>query len=56
MDAQQIETDCRLFAAQYPTHNVRQAIRSAESGLITWENLYRVFQRAMATAMNEVKR
>ena len=42
------------FAATYPTPNVREAVRYAESGVITWEQVYNLFRRSLGAALVEV--
>lgn len=44
------------FAASYPTPNVRLAVQYAESGRITWEQVYNLFKRSLGDAMAEVAR
>lgn len=42
------------FAATYPTPNVRAAVRYAEAGAITWQQVYDLFHRALGSALVEV--
>jgi hypothetical protein len=48
------EAECREFARQYPTDNVRRAIAVAESGLFTWAEIAGLFRGALAAGMAEV--
>lgn len=43
------------FAAAYPTPNVREAVRHAEAGRITWQQAYTLFQQALANGLAEVR-
>jgi len=39
------------FAATYPAPNVRAAVRHAEAGAFTWEQIYDLFKRALANGI-----
>lgn len=45
-----------LFLATYPTPNVRRAFALADAGAITWSQLYKLSQDALAVALAEVAR
>lgn len=49
-----IREEVALFAATYPTPNVRAAVAHAEAGTITWEQAHDLFKRALVTAVVEV--
>ncbi len=42
------------FAATYPTPNVRHALRLAQAGTITWQQVYDLFKKALAAGLAEV--
>ncbi len=42
------------FAATYPTPNVLRAVELAESGRITWEQVYNLFKSSLGAALVEV--
>lgn len=44
------EAACREFAAQFDLPNVQRAIRYAESGRISWFDLYEIAREALAKA------
>jgi hypothetical protein len=49
-----LRSQCLAFAEQYPTANVRRAVELAESGRLTWEQIYGLFRKAMGDALTEV--
>lgn len=51
-DTAAVRQQCLEFAASYPTPNVRLAVQYAESGRITWEQVYRLFGHAMGQALD----
>ena len=48
------KAQCLEFAASYPTPAVREAIRYAEAGAITWEQVAGLFKRSLTAAIVEV--
>lgn len=54
LTAAQIEADVRAFAAEFPTPNVLRAIRFAETGQVSWTDLYDIARDALAKANAEV--
>lgn len=50
------EAACREFAAQFDVPNVRRAIALAETGRISWFDLYRIAREAIAKAKAEAVR
>ena len=53
-DTNAIRQQVLEFAASYPTPNVRLAVQYAQAGTITWEQVYTLFQTAMAKGLAEV--
>lgn len=49
--ATQVREDCILFAATYPSPNVRRAVELAESGRITWEQVEGLFKKALVAGL-----
>lgn len=49
-----LETQCREFAAEYPTPAVRAAIKLAERGDISWSEAYTLFRRVLREAYQRV--
>lgn len=45
--SQAFEVECREFAAEFPTPNVLQAIAYAESGRLSWEQIYGLFHNSL---------
>lgn len=52
--ASTIESQCREFAAQFPTPNVQRAIALCESGRISWEDAYGVFTASLSDGLKAV--
>lgn len=48
--------ECLAFAEQFSTFNVAAAIAYAESGRLTWEQVYGLFQKSLGRALVEVSR
>ncbi len=48
------ESQCREFAAQFPTPNVKRAIALCESGRISWEDAYGVFTASLKDGLRAV--
>lgn len=48
--------ECLAFAKQFPTFNVAAAIAYAESGRLTWEQVYGLFQKSLGRALVEASR
>jgi hypothetical protein len=55
ISAAQAETECRAFAAEFPTPNTLRAISLAESGRLAWVDIHRVLLGALAKGLAEVK-
>lgn len=53
-DAASVREDCVLFAASYPSPNVRRAVELAEAGTVSWEQVYALFHAALSKALVEV--
>lgn len=54
MTTEQMRAEVLQFAAEYDTPNVREAVRLAEAGRITWAGLYQLATKALAEALAEV--
>lgn len=51
LSATQAELDCRAFAQQFPTPNVRAAIAHCESGRLAWEQVANLFAKSLAAGV-----
>jgi hypothetical protein len=49
------ESDCRAFAAQFDTPNVRRAIALCEDGTLRWSDVARIFRGSLAEGLATVK-
>lgn len=49
------EAQCREFAAQHPTANVRKAIALCESGRLSWVEVYALFHRSLTAGLAAVR-
>ena len=49
--ARTAQAEAREFAAQYPTANVRAAVRYAEDGILTWTQVRDLFARSLGSAL-----
>lgn len=45
------EEFCREFVDKVPTPNVHKAIKFAEEGLVTWEQVASLFTKSLKSAM-----
>lgn len=50
----QIREEVALFAATYPTPNVRRAVALAEAGDVTYEQIHGLFTRSLGSALAEL--
>jgi hypothetical protein len=48
------EKECRMFAAEFDTPNVRQAIALCEAGTLTWSAVAEIFRASLAKGLAEV--
>lgn len=49
------ESDCRAFAAEFPTPNVKRAIALCEDGTLRWDDVARIFRGSLAEGLATVK-
>lgn len=49
------ESECRAFAAEFPTPNVQRAIALAEAGTLRWSDVAEVFRSSLAKGLREVQ-
>lgn len=47
----ELEAECRAFAAEFDLPNVHRAIRAAEDNIISWLAVYRLFTASLQEAM-----
>lgn len=50
------EAECREFARQYPTEYTQRAMTAAESGLLDWDEIAKLFRAALAAGIAEVSK
>lgn len=51
---QDFESDCRAFAVQFDTPNVRQAIALCEAGTLTWAQVAEILRASLAEGLATV--
>jgi hypothetical protein len=51
----QVQAECVTFAEQFPTPQVRRGLELAQEGTISWEDLQRVYQGALADGLSAIE-
>lgn len=54
METTTAREDCVLFAATYPSPNVRRAVELAQAGTVTWEQVRDLFRKALIAGIEAV--